>query len=132
MKFKAPLLTGHLIRRYKRFMADIELTSGKIITAHCANSGAMLDLLEEGNKVWVSPAQNPDRKLKYTWELVETDGTMVGVNTSLPNGLAEEGILSGFFTDLQGYDSIKREVKYGQNSRIDILLSKEDGSKCFV
>lgn len=125
MKFETKLLKGTLIKRYKRFMADVELEDGNIITAHCANPGAMLGLKQEGLTVWLSPANNPKRKLKYSWELVEfeNEGTFVGINTSHPNKLTEEAITNGTITELQGYNTLQREVKYGQNSRIDILLS---------
>lgn len=130
MEFKEPLLEGKLIKRYKRFMADILLDNGEEITAHCPNSGAMLDIKEPGLRVWVSRADNPNRKLKYTWELVEADGTLIGANTGHPNGLVEEAIYNGVIEELQGYEHLKREVKYGQNSRIDILLGNP--GVCYV
>ena len=125
MRFPRKLQKGILIKRYKRFLADVELENGDLITAHCANPGAMLGLKEPGQTVWLSPATNPKRKLKFSWELVELkdDKTLVGINTSHPNTLIEEAILNGTITQLQGYQTLKREVKYGQNSRIDILLS---------
>jgi len=132
MKFPNPLLHGKLIKRYKRFMADVVLDSGETVTAHCANSGSMLSVREPGSEVWLSPATNPDRKLKYTWEMIKIGEALVGVNTALPNKLVEEAILDGTITELGGYDALKREVKYGVNSRIDILLSNEDGTKCYV
>jgi sugar fermentation stimulation protein A len=132
MKFAQPLLPGRLIKRYKRFLADIELDSGETITAHCANSGALLGGTTPGLRVWVSHQASPTRKLSYTWQIVEMDGTHVGVNTSLPNGLAEKAILEGRIAELTGYESLKREVKYGQNSRIDLLLTSPDKPPCYV
>jgi len=132
MKFPDPLIKGTLVKRYKRFMADVELPSGDIVTAHCANSGSMLSVREPGTDVWISPARNPDRKLKFTWELIRIGDAMVGINTSHPNALVYEAIENGTIAELQGYDSQRREVKYGKNSRIDVLLEKQDGSKCYV
>lgn len=132
MKFEYPLVTGRLINRYKRFLADVTLDSGEVVTAHCTSTGAMLGLLNEGAQVWLSPATNPERKLKYTWEMVESDGVKVGVNTSHPNNLAQEAIESGVIPELAGYDKIRREVKYGVNSRIDLLLQEGARPDCYV
>lgn len=132
MLFPAPLISGKLIKRYKRFLADIELDTGEIITAHCANSGSMMGLKDEGLKVWVSPANNPKRKLQYTWELVEVDGNLVGVNTALPNKIVSQAIIEGKIPYLNGYETLKNEVKYGQNSRIDIYLDDLQKGICFV
>ncbi len=132
MRFPTPLLAGRLIKRYKRFLADIELPGGEEVTAHCANSGSMLGLKEPGSRVWLSRATNPKRKLGFTWELVEADGTLVGINTSLPNKLAEEAIRAGRIPELCGYPDIRREVPYGKNSRIDLLLEAPGQPKCFV
>ena len=129
MKFANPLIKATLIKRYKRFLADVRLESGDEITAHCANPGAMLGVKEPGSTVWLSPANNPKRKLKFSWELIETNDynkkVLVGINTNLPNKLAEEAILNGTIKELQGFSNLRREVKYGQNSRIDILLENE-------
>ncbi|MBY0501738.1 MAG: DNA/RNA nuclease SfsA [Alphaproteobacteria bacterium] len=132
MFFNSPLLRGHLIKRYKRFLADIELEDGKIITAHCPNSGAMQGLTTEGIPVWVSVSSNPSRKLPYTWQMVEVDGVFVGMNTSNPNHLVEEAIRNGIVSELQGYQKLQREVSYGKNSRIDILLSNPGESLTYV
>lgn len=132
MHFPTPLLSGRLIKRYKRFLADIELDSGEIITAHCANSGAMLGATTPGSRVWISYHPSPTRKLSYTWQLVEMDQTYVGINTSLPNALAENAIKAGKIPELEGYENLKREVKYGQNSRIDLLLTDSQKSPCYV
>lgn len=123
MLFQTPLLKGRLVKRYKRFLADMELEDGALITAHCPNSGAMQGLVTPGTPVWVSRAGNPSRKLPYTWEMVEVNGIYVGVNTSNPNHLVEEAIHAGVIKELQGFGSLRREVSYGKNSRIDILLS---------
>ena len=131
MKFPDPLIQGRLIRRYKRFLADVELAggprAGQVVTAHCANSGSMLSVNEPGAEVWLSPARNPDRKLKYTWEMIRVGRSLVGINTSLPNGLVAEAIEKGKIPELAGYGSLRREVKYGENSRIDLLL--ENGNR---
>ena len=132
MKFPDPLLRGTLISRYKRFLADIELDSGETVTAHCANSGSMLSVNEPGSEVFLSPARNLDRKLKYTWEMIRVGRTLVGINTSLPNGLVEEAVLDGTIVELGGYGSLRREIKYGKNSRIDLLLEDIDKKKCYV
>jgi len=95
MNFHAPLLKGRLIKRYKRFMADVELETGETVTAHCANSGSMLSVNEPGAEVWLSPAQNPDRKLKFTWEMIRIGRSLVGINTSHPNALVAEAIEAG-------------------------------------
>ncbi len=132
MKFLDPLIRGKLIKRYKRFLADIELENGDVVTAHCANSGSMLSVSGSGSDVWISPARNPDRKLKFTWELLRVGDTWVGVNTSHPNKLVFDAIADGTITELQGYETQRREVKYGKNSRIDILLESAGGKKCYV
>ncbi len=131
MRWPSPLIEGRLVRRYKRFMADIELADGTVVTAHCANTGSMKGCRPEGAKVLISPANDPKRKLKYTWELVDIDGTWVGINTSKPNGIVEEAIRAGIITELHPFDSLRREVKYGVNSRIDILLENV-GVKTYV
>jgi sugar fermentation stimulation protein A len=139
MKFERPLITGRLIKRYKRFLADIELETGEIVTAHCANTGSMEGLDGPGFKVWLSKSDNPKRKLAYSWELVELDKTangkpvIAGINTSRPNRLAEDAIKDGLIPELAGFDTIRREVSYGNNSRIDLLLAKTDGDQqCYV
>ncbi len=132
MEFPAPLIRGTLVKRYKRFMADVDLDDGNRVTAHCANSGTMLSVQPPGAEVWLSPAANPNRKLKYTWELVRIGGHLVGVNTNPPNALVAEAAAAGQVPELAGYDSVRREVKYGKNSRIDVLLSGEGRPDCYV
>lgn len=130
MKFTDPLVPGKLIKRYKRFLADVELGDGVIVTAHCTNSGSMKSCIEEGAEVYLSPASDPKRKTKFTWEMIKIDGRWVGVNTSIPNQLAFEAIRDQQIFSLKGYDEVSREVTFG-NSRIDILAANEN-EKCFV
>ncbi|MAN78827.1 MAG: DNA/RNA nuclease SfsA [Magnetovibrio sp.] len=132
MKFHAPLVKGTLVKRYKRFMADVTLEDGTVVTAHCANSGSMLSVNEPAAEVWISPAANPDRKLKWTWELIRIGKTLVGINTALPNAIVAEAIEAGKVAELTGYETLRREVKYGQNSRIDILLEDPKKGLCYV
>ena len=136
MRFTSKLLRGRLIRRYKRFMADVELDDGGTVTAHCANPGAMLGLKEPGSVVWLSRTDNPKRKLRYSWELVEVDlgggPARVGINTAHPNRLVEEAIHAGIIAELTGYSSLRREVRYGENSRIDFLLEADGRRPCYV
>lgn len=122
MLFPEPLVRGYLVKRYKRFLADIELEDGSLITAHCPNTGAMQGLTNPGTPVWVSHSSNPSRKLAHTWQMAEVEGTFVGMNTANPNPLVEEAIRSSVISELQGYQSLRREVSYGKNSRIDFLL----------
>lgn len=130
MKFDN-LIHGKLIKRYKRFLADITLDNGEQITAHVPNSGAMTSTIAPDCDVWVSFHDNPKRKLKYTLELTKIDDIMICTNTNHANKVAIEAVKEGKIEELQGYDSIKPEQKYGKNSRIDILLEKED-QKCYV
>ena len=132
MKFHAPLIQGRLIKRYKRFLSDIELADGTIVVAHCANSGSMLSVCDPGSEVWLSPAKNPDRKLRYTWELIRCGEGLVGINTSYPNAIVAEAITDGTIAELGGYASLRREVKYGKNSRIDLLLEDPTRPPCYV
>ena len=132
MKFPDPLIPGRLSRRYKRFLADVELENGEVVVAHCANPGSMLGLAAPGSEVWLSPSRNPARKLKYSWELIAVDGHLVGINTSLPNGIVEEAIRADSIAELTGYSGLRREVRYGRNSRIDLLLENEDRPPCYV
>lgn len=131
MKFPSPVQKGILVKRYKRFLADIEL-NGEIITAHCANTGSMMGVKEPGSVVWFTKAQNPNRKLSYDWQVIEIGGAKVCINTNLANSLVEEAIRNQKIPELSGYDSLTREVKYGQNSRIDILLENSEPAKCYV
>lgn len=122
MQFPKKLIEGRLIKRYKRFLADIELIGGEQVTAHCPNTGSMITLIENSPRVWISP-RDKEEGLKYTWEIVENDGTLVTINTMLPNKLAQEAIENKKISELAMYNNIRREVKYGEeNSRIDLLL----------
>ena len=136
MRFASPLIPATLIRRYKRFLADVKLDSGEEITAHVANPGSMIGLDTPGARVWLSKSDNAKRKLPYSWELVEVDfstGTeLVGVNTGHPNVLVAEALAAQAIPDLAGYTSVRREVKYGTSSRIDFLLESEGRPPCYV
>ncbi len=132
MQFPDPLIRGRLIKRYKRFLSDHEIDGGEVVVAHCANPGAMLGLVEPGSEVWLSPSRNPARKLKFSWELLRVDGSLVGINTAHPNGIVAEAIEDGKIPELAGYGPLRREVKYGKNSRIDILLEAPDRAPCYV
>jgi sugar fermentation stimulation protein A len=126
------LIPGKLLKRYKRFLADVGLENGTTITAHCPNSGSMQACSEPGRPVFVSFHDNPKRKLKYTWELIQMPGSLVGVNTQVPNRLVYHSILNGMVKELRGYDTVKREVKVGQHSRLDLMLSGPGRRSCFV
>ncbi len=125
MKFPEPLVEGRLIRRYKRFLADVRLPDGSEVTAHCPNTGSMLGCQPENARVWLSRSDNPKRKLQYTWELVETSpGQLACVNTARPNSQAREAVQAGTVVELAGYRECRAEVKYGvEKSRIDLSLS---------
>ena len=131
MYLSPPLEEGRLVKRYKRFLTDIDM-QGVMHTVHNTNTGAMLGLLKEGNRVWVSTSPNPTRKLSKTLEIIEVDGIMIGVNTHRPNNLVQEAIERGVIDSLGGYDHLQREVKYDQNSRIDLLLTSEGKLPCYV
>lgn len=133
MQFEKPLEAATLIRRYKRFLADVSLdASGLHLTAHCPNPGAMLGLANEGDKIWLRPAKNPKSKLPYAWELTELKTGLVGIDTGRPNRIAEEAIQGGLIPELDGYENCRREVKYGENSRIDLLLTSANRQDCYV
>ena len=131
MEFENLLIEGTFIQRYKRFLADVKFANGRETTVHCPNPGSMLGLIESGSKVYVSDSQNPKRKLRYTWELVEANQTLVGINTNRTNRLLEEAINKGIIAELSGYDEIQREVNIGQKSRFDLLL-RGNGQPCIV
>ena len=127
------LIKGKLLKRYKRFLADIILENKEIITAHVPNSGAMTSCIEENCDVWLTFHDNPKRKLKYTLELTKIDNIMICTNTNIANKIAIEAIQNGVIKELQGYNSLKPEQKYGENSRIDILLENDnENKKCYV
>ena len=141
MRFPSNLIEGRLVRRYKRFLADVELAAGETVaaetvTAHCANPGSMLGLAAPGSRVWLPRSTNPKRKLAYSWELIEVDlgrgPALVGINTSSPNAAVAAAIRSGLIPQLKGYAEIRREVRYAGNCRIDILLEDAARPPCYV
>ncbi len=125
------LVKGTLIKRYKRFKADVKLGNGHIVTALCPNTGSMRSCSEPGRTVYLSRHNRPDRKLKYTWELIEMPTSLVGINTGIPNKLVKKSIEDKVIQELLIFDKIRTEVKYGENSRIDILL-EDSNKKTFI
>jgi sugar fermentation stimulation protein A len=136
MRFPNPVTRGILIERYKRFLADVRLEDGRTITAMCPNTGSMLGLTTPGSVVWLSESDSPTRKYRFTWEMVEADlghgPTLVGINTQQPNRLVAEAMAARRIRRLAGYPSLRREVRYGENSRIDILLECASKGLCYV
>ncbi len=132
MQFQSNLVSGRLVKRYKRFFADVELSNGRIVTAHCPNTGSMLGLANHGVKVWLEPNENPKKKLKYSWKLVDHEnGHFTGVDTIVANKIVNEALLQGKILEVLDYDIIFREQIYGANSRVDFLL--RNGSKtCYL
>ena len=126
------MVPATLVKRYKRFLSDHRLESGEVITASCPNTGTMLGLTTPGCATWLVHAPSPTRKYDYRWELIEDEGTWVGINTGRPNALVEEAIRAGVITELAGYADLRREVKYGTNSRIDLLLEDPVRPQAFV
>ena len=119
------LFHGTLIKRYKRFLADVELKSGELVTAHCPNTGTMKACSEPGRKVYLSVHDNPKRKYKYTWEIIEMPASLVGVNTLIPNRLVYHSIKAGRLEAFAEYDEVRSEVKVGEKHRLDLMLSKK-------
>jgi sugar fermentation stimulation protein A len=132
MTFDPPLVSGTLVQRYKRFLFDAVLDDGSAITGSCPNTGSMRGLTAPGARIWISEHDGPTRKHRHRLELVEADDTIVGINTGLPNRLAEEAIRAGLVSDLASYPTIERERKYGRNSRIDLLLSDPGRPAAYV
>jgi sugar fermentation stimulation protein A len=133
MRFQTPLVPARLIRRYKRFLADCRLEDGQEITAHCANPGSMMGLADPGMKIWLEPNDDPKKKLKYGWRLVDHEnGHFTGVDTSVPNRALRAALEARQISELAQYDRVRPEVKYGQNSRIDFLLSAPDLPDAYV
>lgn len=133
LRFDPPLVPATLLKRYKRFLADVVLADGTEMTVHVANPGSMMGLADEGSTVWLEDSKNPKRKLQWSWQLAGiSTGTNVVVNTGFANGMVEQAIKAGKIPELSGYDRIRREVKYGENSRIDLLLEGDGLPPCYV
>jgi sugar fermentation stimulation protein A len=127
-----PLIRGRLIKRYKRFLADVELDTGETITAHCPNSGSMKGCAIPGSRVWLSISDNPKRKYPHTWELIKVPDTYIGINTLVPNRLVKLAIEQGLINELSEYTKVTSEVKTSEHTRLDLLLEKSDDQKCYV
>jgi sugar fermentation stimulation protein A len=127
-----PLTAGTLIKRYQRFLADVRLKNNRVVTAHCPNSGAMLTCSEPGRTVYLSRHDDPGRRLKYTWEMIDMSGSLVGVNTQVPNRLVKRAVEAGIVGALAGYDTVTPEVRVGERSRLDLLLTATDRPPCYV
>ncbi len=132
MKYARPLIHATLNRRYKRFLADVTLRDGTETTAHCANPGAMTGLAQAGTTVWLEPNDDPKRKLRYSWKLAEIGGELVGIDTALPNKVVGEALKAQAVPALAGYETVRAEVKYGKNSRVDFLLTQTGLPDCYV
>ncbi len=132
MKFDPPLVPAVLVRRYKRFLADVTLEDGSEVTAHCANPGAMTGVDVPGSRIWLQPNTNPKAKLPYRWKLLELKAGFVGIDTTLPNRLVGEALAKGRIPDLTGYDDHRAEVRYGENSRVDFLLTAAGRPDCYL
>jgi len=134
MKFPEPLETGRLVRRYKRFLADVILDGGREITAHCPNTGAMLGCDHADARVWLSRSDSPSRKYPHTWELVKTrGGTVVGIHTGRTNALVAEALAQDRIPELAGYRKVQREVRMeAMKSRLDFLLDEGPGPACYL
>jgi sugar fermentation stimulation protein A len=126
------LFRGTLVKRYKRFLADVQVDNGGLVTAHCPNSGTMRACSEPGRPVYLSFHDNPKRKLKYTWEIIHMPDSLVGVNTLVPNRLVKQAVEDGQVQALKGYDRVRAEVKTSEGSRLDLVLEKEGRRDCFV
>ena len=136
MKYKGltwlPLISGRLIKRYKRFLADVQLDKGQLVTAHCPNSGSMAACSEPGRRVYLTRHDNPKRKLKYTWEIIRMPDSYVGVNTLVPNRLVKNALENDRVPELAGYETIRSEVKTADGSRLDLMLQRNEKDACFI
>jgi sugar fermentation stimulation protein A len=131
MIYDKKLVHGIFIRRYKRFLADIRLADGQVVTAHCTSSGSMKSCLAEGAEVYLSPVSDPLRKTRFTWEMIKINGNWVGINTSVPNRLVPEFMKLNLIPGLEGYNEIKTEVMYN-GSRLDVFAVRPPGAACFI
>jgi len=131
MRFSTRLIRGTLVQRYKRFLADVRLADGQIVTAHCTNTGSMMGCKEPGSTVYISCSDKPSRKLAYTWEMLQINRAWVGINTMHPNRLVAEAVEGGIIPELIGYNTIRREVVTRPGTRLDLCLEGRDGL-CFV
>ena len=130
MNFEKTLISGELIKRYKRFFVDVKINN-EVITAHCPNTGSMMGLLDNGNKVWLSKTDQPNRKLKYTLQIIESQKSKVGVNTHLTNKIVLESLKNNLVNKFKNYKNIQKEVKFGNDTRFDFLISKNK-KKTFI
>ncbi len=127
-----PLVAGTLVKRYKRFLADVTLDDGRTVTAHCPNTGSMQACSEPGRRVYLSAHDNPKRKYRYTWELIVMPDSLVGVNTLIPNRLVKHAVSRNSIPELRGYDVVRSEVRLGTNTRVDLMLSGPEEARCYV
>ena len=127
-----PLVSGTLVRRYNRFLADVRFANNRKVTAHCPNTGRMTGCAEPGWPVFLSKHDSPTRRLKYTWEMSKSPTSLVGVNTLVPNRLIATAIDHGKIAELVGYDSVRREVAVGNNTRLDLMLESQDQPACYI
>ncbi|MHC4261078.1 MAG: DNA/RNA nuclease SfsA [Planctomycetota bacterium] len=132
MRIDAPLLEGRFLRRYKRFFADVELDDGSVVTAHCPNTGSLQGCKVEGARAWLRDSQDDKRKLRFSWQAIQIGKTWVNVDTNLPNRAVRQWVEQGKLPELEGYASVRPEVKYGTNSRIDLLLEDDARPPCYV
>lgn len=130
--FWPELIAGTLIQRYKRFLADIRLADGTVVTAHCPNSGRMTSCCEPGRPAYVSRQNLPTRKLRFTWEIIEMSHSLVGVNTMVPNRLVYHSARTGRIAELAGYKRVEKEVRAGARTRLDLMLTDDSGKRCYV
>mgnify|MGYP000897078106 FL=1 len=130
MNFENKLISGQFVKRYKRFFVDVKI-NGKIITAHCPNTGSMYGLLKKGNKVWLTKSKNPNRKLKYTLQIIQDKKTKVGVNTHLTNKIVLHALENNLIREFDAKIKIKPETKFGTNTRFDFLITKNT-TKAFI
>lgn len=133
MRFQTPLVPGTLIRRYKRFLADVTLADGQEVTAHCANPGSMMGLADPGMRIWLEPNDDPKKKLKFGWRLVEHEnGHFTGVDTAVPNRMLKAALEARKVPGLDAFDTLRAEVPYGEKSRIDFLLSRDGEQDTYI